>query len=85
MISIKPLEPDVKIEKLPHFILKVPTYVILKYIIGCINKLIFFLLQMFKTNRELNIDSEDLSKIDLSCISNDWLDNLYPFQKTGIQ
>lgn len=40
---------------------------------------------MFKTNRDLNIDNEDLSKIDLSCIGNDWLDNLYPFQKIGIQ
>lgn len=41
---------------------------------------------MFKVNKELNIGKEtDLSKIDLSCINNDWLDNLYPFQKTGIQ
>lgn len=33
MISIKPLEPYVKIEKLPNFILKVNTYIIyLKYI-----------------------------------------------------
>lgn len=37
---------------------------------------------MFKTNEDLKTD---LSKIDLSCISSEWLDNLYPFQKIGIQ
>lgn len=26
MISIKPLAPDVKIEKLPHYVLKVPIF-----------------------------------------------------------
>ncbi|XP_025420462.1 SWI/SNF-related matrix-associated actin-dependent regulator of chromatin subfamily A-like protein 1 isoform X1 [Sipha flava] len=59
MISIKPLEPNVTIEKLPHFILK-----------------------MFKTSERIETD---LSKIDLSCIGNDWLGKLFPFQKIGIQ
>lgn len=36
---------------------------------------------MFKNKSVEN----DLSKIDISCIGKDWLDNLYPFQKTGIQ
>ncbi|XP_050420767.1 SWI/SNF-related matrix-associated actin-dependent regulator of chromatin subfamily A-like protein 1 [Adelges cooleyi] len=60
MNSIKSLEPNVKIEKLPYFILKM-----------CKND---------------NKSSEtDLSKMDLSRINKEMLDNLYPFQKYGIQ
>ncbi|XP_027840177.2 SWI/SNF-related matrix-associated actin-dependent regulator of chromatin subfamily A-like protein 1 [Aphis gossypii] len=59
MISIKPLEPLVKIEKLPNFVLK-----------------------LFK-----NIEDTEThySKTDISSIGNDMLDNLYPFQKLGVQ
>ncbi|XP_001945056.2 SWI/SNF-related matrix-associated actin-dependent regulator of chromatin subfamily A-like protein 1 [Acyrthosiphon pisum] len=59
MISIKPLEPDVKIEKLPHFILK-----------------------LFKTKEDIETH---WSKVDISSIGDDMLDNLYPFQKLGVQ
>ncbi|XP_022168575.1 SWI/SNF-related matrix-associated actin-dependent regulator of chromatin subfamily A-like protein 1 [Myzus persicae] len=58
MISIKPLEPNVKIEKLPYFVLK-----------------------LFKTK---NIETH-WSKIDISSIGDDMVDNLYPFQKLGVQ
>lgn len=37
---------------------------------------------MFKTSECVDTD---LSKIDLSCIGNDWLRMLYPFQQIGIQ
>lgn len=37
---------------------------------------------MFKTGERIETD---LSKIDLSCIGNDWLGKLYPFQQIGIQ
>jgi SWI/SNF-related matrix-associated actin-dependent regulator 1 of chromatin subfamily A len=37
---------------------------------------------MFKTSERIETD---LSKIDLSCIGNDWLGKLFPFQKIGIQ
>lgn len=37
---------------------------------------------MFKITEDIQTD---VSKIDLSCIDNDFLNELYPFQQTGIQ
>lgn len=81
MINIKPLEPDVKIEKLPQFVLKV--YIVsLKNVFNRIKLMMVIILKMFKSNGSIETD---LSKIDLTSIGNNWLDDLYPFQKTGIQ
>lgn len=44
--------------------------------------LINIIFKMFKNNESIKTD---LSTIDLSSIGTDWLDNLYPFQKTGVQ
>ncbi|VVC28544.1 Helicase superfamily 1/2, ATP-binding domain,Helicase, C-terminal,P-loop containing nucleoside [Cinara cedri] len=59
MISIKPLESDVKIDKLPYFILK-----------------------MFKATEDIPTDP---STIDLSNIDDNFLNELYPFQQSGVQ
>lgn len=44
--------------------------------------MVIIIFKMFKTNESIKTD---LSKIDLSSIGDNWLDNLYPFQKTGVQ
>lgn len=79
MISIKPLEPLVKIEKLPTFVLKV-----LSFYLKCINMTNnhCYLFQLFKNIEDVETH---YSKTDISSIGNDMLDNLYPFQKLGVQ
>ncbi|XP_050545725.1 SWI/SNF-related matrix-associated actin-dependent regulator of chromatin subfamily A-like protein 1 [Daktulosphaira vitifoliae] len=47
-----------------------------------IEKLPYSILKMIKEN---NLKEQDISKIDLSCLNAEMLNNIYPFQKTGIQ